>query len=430
MALDGTGMPPNAALTATDPPKEILSDENLRTLLEKSSEYTLSSKRIETDTLSYQKNRRYVTLKLQDIYNSLVDCYSVLFYSQWTHFKRVSETVGQPNNSIQENAQLLARKYISAWMIDLYISNRQAIKKLSYVAFNEFYTHEHPRNSTEYDVVLAAINSGIRPTHIKGCYEDALFIPKFSDGALNWTPNVNLKINPFSLANWEYDLAHFKVIFNAIKDKRSGWQLAPLSNETVGRPFWLFDWHSPHNCCSWFPRSDNFDNCDVLYAYIIGVACTPKLALQDMDDWQALAFEDSTLESIPLSRYRRKTPRRYFGAYEVDSYATFTDVPFGFTGHSAPEGLELVATVSSVFTAQHTTAKRQRSEETRVIVDTSQPRIISSTAYGDDVTKRTSNLIRLTTWIYYERVINMCITDKRSASVMSLVLDMMSPNIN
>lgn len=62
--------------------------------------------------------------------------------------------------------------------------------------------------------------------------------------------------------------------------------MTPLITDTLGRPFWLFDWHANNTCCAWFPAEGNFSMEDITLGYILGVACTPRLGPRDVDDWQ------------------------------------------------------------------------------------------------------------------------------------------------
>nr|QRG29215.1 putative CP [Rhodiola cryptic virus 2] len=83
----------------------------------------------------------------------------------------------------------------------------------------------------------------------------------------------------------------------------------------VGRPSWLFDWHSDGLVYAWFPSEGNYNLDDVTTAYILGVPCTPNLAPRDYDEWQLLpgnVFPDNP-NTISINRIR---PITYHGAIE------------------------------------------------------------------------------------------------------------------
>ncbi|KAK1584359.1 hypothetical protein Q3G72_032274 [Acer saccharum] len=162
------------------------------------------------------------------------------------------------------------------------------------------------------------VNAVIRPTNIKGCSEDTLFIPLITD-APDWT-GVN---DPFHIDHFIIDQPRFNMVMEVIKDKRTGWNILPLSGETFGRPVWLFDWHDNDVMASWFPVIGNYTMEDVTLAYIIGVACTPRLGYHDIDDWQE--FPNNVQPANPVAaNYNRLTPRRFYGAYEVRTLETET----------------------------------------------------------------------------------------------------------
>nr|UEE94749.1 coat protein [Medicago sativa deltapartitivirus 1]UJQ88541.1 MAG: coat protein [Medicago sativa deltapartitivirus 1]UJQ88543.1 MAG: coat protein [Medicago sativa deltapartitivirus 1]USJ75195.1 capsid protein [Medicago sativa deltapartitivirus 1] len=421
MATEETSMLSGDPNTVSPSQTQTPTEGSIRSLARKSSDYTWASNRITIDRESYLKNRRYVNLKPSEMYASLVRLYTEAFLSHWSHFKRTADAIVTLNNNPRDSATYLARKYISGWFLDLYDCNREAVRKLSYVALNEHFTHKHPRISNEYDVVLAHLNSVIRPTHVKGCPEDSLYIPNFTEKGTTpvWTNNALHPLNPFEIKDFDYNFSHFKTIITSIKDKRSGWNTAQLSNETVGRPVWLFDWHSQSNCCAWFPRKDNFDSEDVTYAFILGESCTPRQAIQDIDDWQPLPAS-ADLDRIDPTVYRRVKPRQYFGNYEVESYKPYAEFPIDTLSNSLSDSLILTAGSSTVNV--NNPPKRIRLDN-RAALDTSQPSVINTRAYGDDQAKKTLTMIKRVTYLYYERIIFETTFESRLSMLLGLLTE-------
>lgn len=366
---------------------------SLRSLVRKASDFCLEANIFCRKIESHPKNKRYVTLKLQQMYNSLVELYSIAFTTQWSHFKPIADLINPQGTDPAQAPVLLARLYISHWILDLHNSN-----------------HNDSTNSNEYDVVLCHLNSVIRPTHVKGCPADQIYIPRFAE-QIDWTSSATRVFNPFRLENWNYNPGNFKAIIQAIKDKRSGWNIATLTTETVGRPVWLFDWHLDNDGCAWFPKKDNYDLEDVSYAYLIGVACTPHLGPQDMDDWQTVPNE-TNVNQLDLNAFRRIQPRRFFGDYEVESY-TIHNFVIDITAESGYE--------------QATQASRhKRARPARAEGYTSQPATRRrSRAYGDQPTTRTLTMLRRTTFVYYERTILELTNENR---VTMLLEHLHSPN--
>jgi hypothetical protein len=383
--------------TQQTPPPE----GSIRSLLRKSSDFSWDANRLTKEIESYPKNRRYAKLDLNVIYRSLVELYSAAFASQWHHFKRVADPYSGAHTQAEIMQETMAQTYISHWILDLYTSNRQAISKLTPIAFTQNYSAVCPKYSNEYDTVLAHLNACIRPTAIKGCYEDVMFLPEFTKD-----PNFNLD-NPFQMNSFAKNPKYFRAIIHAIKDKRAGWKTETLSTEVVGRPIWLFDWHSNDRVCSWFPQEGNYTSEDVMYAYLIGVACTPKLAHQDLDDWQSIPAT-MRQDNFDLGFFKRKKRRRYHGAYEVD---TFNIKVFNFELFEEDARLDA-----------STLRKRRRPDGAES--DASTPSTNRGIAREEDLSERVAlNMIQLTTYIYYARVILNFDFDNRQTTLLALIVD-------
>nr|BCS51496.1 coat protein [Vitis cryptic virus] len=284
-----------------------------RTNISKVSDFLQENSRIGALKTKYEKYRRYVTLNIVDIYNALVPLYVTMILNHWPHYKRYMEQFTPPPGVTPWT--YAARAYVSVWIHDLYVSNREAVKKLSTLAFTQHYLTERVLFSYEYDEFLIRLNATIRPTHIKGVMEDTLFIPLIAN-TIDW----NDEYDPFHIPNFELNYDLVTGLIGIMKDRKA-WKISPLVTDTLGRPAWLFDWHTDDRCCSWFPMEGNYNMEDVSLAYIIGVACTPKLGPRDVDDWQPFPGNQIPANINP-NAYPRQTPRRFFGSYEVRTIAT------------------------------------------------------------------------------------------------------------
>lgn len=379
-------------------------DGSIRSDIRKASDFAWDANRVCREIDSYPKTRRYVVLKLQDMYISLHELYTKAFEAQWQYFKRVADTVNPIGTEQSQAPSLMAKMYISHWILDLYTCNRIAIQKLTPVAFTEYYQEKVPLNSMEYDAFLVHLNSCIRPTQVKGSTEDQMYLPRFAE-TIDWTQTKAGGYNIFGLEGFNYSPYKFKALITAIKDKRASWKTATLTTEAVGRPFWLFDWHATQEVCSWFPTRDNYDLEDVSYAYILGVACTPLLAPQDSDSWQthpepaAANFRQETLQRV--------VPRRFFGDYEVHTYHC--------------QRISIDTSFESGNTPGTTSAHQKRMRPAREEGDPSQPRRVVIEEHGD--LTMNFHLIRKTTFIYHDRVISEISQEDRFSALLALILD-------
>lgn len=312
---EGDRVPPvtdHMAIQSNLPPLVASATSNLRRV----SDFLFENSRIGPIRSHYEKYRRYVHLRSDNIFTALVTLYQSFFHSQWQDFRRFHDTFGIP--VAQQGWNYAARVYISMWFVDLYVSNREAVKKISSLAFNERFSTEMTFISQEYDAYLTLLNASIRPTHISLALEDALFIPVISDN-IDFTDD-----NPFDINNLILDEEYFHGLLSIMKDRRH-WNFQPISHGTLGRPCWLFDWHVTNCVCSWFPMEGHFNNEDVSLAYILGEACTPNLGPRDVDDWQF--FEGQVPADLNPFNFDRLTDRRFYGSYEVrtlDVDADFT----------------------------------------------------------------------------------------------------------
>lgn len=284
-----------------------------RNKLTSASDFLQDNSRTGTLRTRFLKYRRYVVLRLSDIFQNLVTLYVPLFLAHWPRLKRYMDQYPPPG--MIDPWVYAARCYISAWMHDLYASNREAVQKLTPLAFSQYYLREEAYYSYEYDQFLILLSASLRPTNISGMMEDTLYIPLLAD-EIDW----NNESNPFNVSNFvlNYDLVNGLI---GILKSQKLWNIQTLVTDTIGRPCWLFDWHTDNRCCAWFPAEGNYTMDDVTLAYIVGVACTPNMAPVDVDDWQS--FPNRVVpHNIRAEVYPRITNRRFTGAYEVRTLAT------------------------------------------------------------------------------------------------------------
>nr|QRG29191.1 putative CP [Camellia cryptic virus 2] len=289
-----------------------------RSSIRRAVDYLLDYVRIGSFYVRVPRYRRYVDLKRQELFNSLLDLYTQVFRTYWTHFRRSAEHFEIPATYINQPQRYCAAVYISAWFHDLYVSNRLACYKLSDSAYNEHYYMDLVHKSREYDAFLVALNAQIRPTNIKLTHEDTLFIPR-----IRATIDDNaLFDNFFDINGWSTEPTLLSAILYTFKDRKL-LKMEPLSETSTGRPGWLLDWHDDNLAYAWFPTEGNYSFEDVTLAFIIGVACTPKLAPRDYDEWQLLPgnVEPANRNYTYLRRLR---PVAYHGAIEIRTYETRT----------------------------------------------------------------------------------------------------------
>lgn len=277
-----------------------------RSQIAKATDFLLDSNRIGSVKHHYEKHRRYVVVSVQTLFERLVALYVPLMLTQWPYLRRYMEQYPAPPNVTPWLH--LTRNYIAAWIHDLYPSIREAVKKLSPLAFSQYYLAEIMPYSYEYDEFLIRLNASLRPTHIRGTLEDALYIPILLNKIIDFESN-----NPFNIPNWTLDFTMVQGLICIMSEKKT-WRLSTVVTDTLGRPFWLFDWHN-ERCCSWFPAEGNYTMEDVTLAYIIGAACTPKLAPKDIDSWQPIPEGADPVENIQA--FERVDTRSFFGSYEV-----------------------------------------------------------------------------------------------------------------
>jgi len=312
--MEPSGNPPVTPGTGIMPiqPPDNAPAAPIRTKLSRTSDFLMDSYRTGTVRYSYEKRRRYAQLQLGQIYTSLVTLYSSLFLSQWQHFKRYSDIHNVVAAGVTPHLHA-ARVYISCWIHDLYVSNREAVRQLSPLAFQQHYQHEEILYSNQYDYFLVQLSASIRPTNIKGAMEDTIFIPVFRSTTPEWTTN-----NPFNITDYDAN-SEFLQGMIYIMSHGGIWHIETLFTNTLGRPSWLFDWHDAESCLAWYPLEGNYSMDDVSIAYIVGVPCTPNLGPRDFDDWQQ--FPNNTVPAqFSTQTFDRVRNQSFFGAYPVRTH--------------------------------------------------------------------------------------------------------------
>nr|QRG29194.1 putative CP [Dactylorhiza cryptic virus 3] len=365
---------------------------NSTTSLRKASEFLFENSRIGPLRSHYDKYRRYIHLRSDQMFTALVSLYANVFHSQWFDFRRFHESFGVPQHQLGWTHA--ARVYISMWFIDLYVSNREAVKKISSIAFNERFGTEITFVSNEYDVYLALLNASIRPTHISLALEDSLYIPVISD-VIDFT-----NPDPFDIPNFVKDEEYFYGLLDIMKARRH-WNFQPLSHNVLGRPCWLFDWHQQATVCSWFPMEGHFNNEDVTLAYILGEACTPNLGPRDVDDWQF--FDGQIPADLNPAHFDRITDRRFYGSYEVRTLEVDSEFTLPTTAQEAHASAQKKRK-SGKEIEPHRTVRVQPRRTTRSDEPQGPPANNDATATSStDVVE--APRYRLEDWCYHYRVI-------------------------
>ena len=312
-----------AALTA--PPRS-----STRSVISRASDYLQDSTRIGIDYTRAPKYRRYVDLRRNEMYSRLVTMYTQQFRVHWQQIKRtVEQYVSEIPHDVPQQ-EYCARVYVSAWFYDLYVSNREACKKLSDLAYTEHYRMDLVHKSTEYDAYLSYLNAQIRPTNLKLTHEDTLYIPRINQKINERATNDNY----FTITNWEVNQPLLHYLIYVMKDRKL-LKMEALSETSTGRPSWLFDWHDDGLAYAWFPSEANYTFDDVTIAYILGVACTPKLAPRDYDEWQIMPGNIAPANP-DYSQFQRARPLTYRGAVEIRVFErNITSVPDSYKPYFA-----------------------------------------------------------------------------------------------
>lgn len=247
-----------------------------RTLSRIQTDYLLERSVICDITTSGIKHPRYVRLETQQLFNRLSMLYALHFQSKWNELGHI--LAGTPMPTGTQGWDYLAKVYISHWILDLYVSIREAVLKHPLADHSGHYIRESYRNSASYDYFLVLLLNHLKPTRLIGLTEDALYVPILSNTS-HW---LTLPDNPYNITGFTLNRAIFGALLRIMTGSNSKWNMSAPSTDALGRPFWLFDWHDDQ-AFAWFPSEENYNLEDVNLAFIIGVSCTPLMASRDED---------------------------------------------------------------------------------------------------------------------------------------------------
>lgn len=253
-------------------------------------------------------NPRYITLNRNEIFTALVELYTLHFEAKWDIIKRLVRAFQTPNNV--SSTTYLARVYISHWFLDVYVSNREACSKLPLARNSDHFRQEIGTQSSMYDNYLTLLLNSLKPTRLHGKARSSLLIPLITDRP-TWTNNTTLDY--FNIRHFTTNTQLFSALIHLMKDPAYGWLLNTYSNDVLGRPFWLLDWHKS-KAYAWFPEDENYNRDDLVLAFILGVSCTPHLAPRDDDIPQQ--YPDNLLPTIDAGyTHNRRIPTQFHGNY-------------------------------------------------------------------------------------------------------------------
>nr|QRG29213.1 putative CP [Rhodiola cryptic virus 2] len=358
---------------------------------------------------------RYISLEKNEIFDALVNLYSVHFKAKWHLLSTITDGITIPRNL--DPSFYLARVYISHWFIDLYVCIRDACAKHSLAQHTDYYEKVKHNHSTVYDNFLVLLLNTIRPTHIQGLQEDSLYIPVIT-AQPNWT-GTRHGHNYFTIRDYTYNVALFSALIRVMNGPDSPWLMNTVSSDALGRPTWLFDWHKENNAYAWFPETDNYNADDVTLALILGVACTPHLTSRDEDIPQQ--FEDNIIVPLNIENLVRVTDKRFqsmidYRTYEVvyTTHVTYREeqIPMLSPRH-AQQGIQIPGLAHSP--QDPVAAEEARiGEETSAIVPIGQASSIPKTQQIKLTTR--FNEYKIIDFKYYAKVIRINDLNVRAAA--------------
>ncbi|PWA59773.1 coat protein [Artemisia annua] len=249
------------------------------------------------------KMNRFIHLNSAEIFKALVGLYDTHFRAQWGNLSMMINPSESDYGTV-DPVIYLASVYITHWFIDLYVSIREACLKNECVEVSDHFDKVQSTQSTYYDGYLTLLLESLKPTHTKGALEDALYIPVIAKHN-HWTSTTK---DYFGIAGWTLNLQLFRALISTMRNPSSGWHVFTPSNDPLGRPFWLLDWHETY-AYAWFPEEENYNIEDVNLAFILGVPCTPPMSVRDTDDYQQ--FPRNVIpDEIDVKKYIRKVPKK------------------------------------------------------------------------------------------------------------------------
>lgn len=260
-------------------------------------------------TILGPNNPRFIELNRNEIFNALRDLYTLHFMSKWDILKRVVKF--HWNSTTAEEAKYLSQVYISHWFLDVYASNREACRKLPLVCTLDKFAVEIGIQSTIYDNYLTLLLNALKPTRVTGTPDSSILIP-----IICTTPFWNHLDgnNYFNIDGFILNTELFSALMQVMTDPNSKWLMNTYSNDVLGRPFWLLDWHNDQ-IFSWFPEDENYNQDDINLALILGVACTPHLAPSD-DDIPQQYPNNVVPNADTIFKYERRIPAQFYSNYD------------------------------------------------------------------------------------------------------------------
>ncbi|QTG10437.1 coat protein [Marigold cryptic virus] len=292
--------------TPLEPPS-LRKKQAVRSVERSVADYLQGQNRIGTFNDYPLRKHRYINLHVSRILDSLVVLYVHLFKIHWDKFSRSLEKFPLPTGT-SDFFHYAAYTYISHWANDLYYSIRKSCQVMNPLAFVERYSQETGRYADRYDRFLTLLMNAIKPTPIVGAIADEIYIP-----ILGKDIDFTRKKNVMGWVHWNIDNTIFQLIHQTLELKKVT-TMVPTSDDPTGRPLWLFDWFD-NSAYAWFPFDGNYNEIDISVAYILGVACTPKVSLPDTDEWRIVPLKTDP-KKIDVNSYVRVNPRRRHGTSE------------------------------------------------------------------------------------------------------------------
>ncbi|UTQ50849.1 MAG: coat protein [Plant associated deltapartitivirus 2] len=384
-------------------PEHPLKRPTTRSNSKTATDYLLDETRIGSITHYPTKKRRYVTMYGSSMLESLFVLYTSLFKQRWSSFARSVEKTSLTGATVKTHPELLAAVYLTHWSIDVYRMIRESLLHLDPIAFNERYHTQQPVHSHIYDNFLATLCGHIRPTHVTMSYADEIYIPVMSTVMATQSGT-----NPFNWTKATTDHDLFQIILQTFEDRKLV-MMSPIPTDLFGRHSWLFDWSQHETAYAWFPQESNYNDEDVMMAYIIGVACTPKLGHCDPDDWK-LTSEATEITASRLARYHRIKPRRYKGSCEfrvaetdVVNYPALGDKDKDKFNASNKGPLQIYTDPTAAAASSTTTTDTEDVFETSTDYVPASPRTVTRALAAIEGTK--VHRYRVIDYVYYRQVI-------------------------
>jgi len=291
----------------------------------KVTEWLIDQKAIGADYDYPHKKRRYIHLKPQIMFNNLVDLYAQWFSSVWNHISKVAEEFSISSSDNTSRTKKLARIYISCWFLDLYCSIRLALSKTDNTALGQKYSTQVFPTTIRYDVYLTDLLNAIRPTHIVHNTADEMLIPLIAN-APDFTGHSPFEINDFNAS------IQTMLGINRIMLDKKLCAFGHVTDATTGTPAWLFDYvkNNPNEDAAlyaWFPSEGNYNSEDLVLAFIIGCACSPRIGPVEIGEWQWFPRNSGPNWIPPAYPGAHVSTRHNYGSVEITTCEVQKHIP-------------------------------------------------------------------------------------------------------